>query len=57
MLPLINIKKDCVNKHHGSVTAAWRVQICNNNNKKKKTFKETFRGAYACKNTLHACKV
>ena len=36
MFPLINIKKDCVNKHHGSVTAAWRVQICNK--KKKKTF-------------------
>ena len=38
MLPLINIKKDCVNKHHGSVTAAWRVQIATTTKKKKKTF-------------------
>ena len=36
MLPLINIKKDCVNKHHGSVTAAWRVQIATTTKKKKK---------------------
>ena len=35
MFPLINIKKDCVNKHHGSVTAAWRVQICEKKQKKK----------------------
>ena len=36
MFPLINIKKDCVNKHHGSETAAWRVKI--KKKKKKKTF-------------------
>ena len=39
MFPLINIKKDCVNKHHGSVTAAWRVQICKKKKKKKHLLK------------------